>query len=177
MVVQRPSRGGARTRTCLAVVERGLETMRGEAVDSSVTRVRRATVNDVGVVVARRVACLGESAKHPVYGRLHPDVEARARPLFEQQIKAVDQAIFLAEREGEVVGSVRCADVKGSPLLITDRYCYITSVFVRPGHRRHGVLGTLMEQAEDWARTRGLTELRLHNSTLNQEARSAWDQL
>jgi GNAT superfamily N-acetyltransferase len=151
--------------------------MRGEAVDSGITRVRRATVNDLGAVVALRLALLREYAAHPVYGRLHPEVEARARPLFEQQIRAVDQAIFLAEREGEVVGIVRCADVKGSPLLVPERYCYITSVFVRPRHRRHGVLATLMEQAEDWARTRGLTELRLHNSTLSQEARSAWDQL
>jgi GNAT superfamily N-acetyltransferase len=151
--------------------------MRGEAVDSSVTRVRRATVNDLGAVVALRLALLREYANHPVYGRLHPEVEARARPLFEQQIKASDQAIFLAEREGQVVGIVRCADAKGSPLLVPDRYCYITSVFVRPAHRRRGVLATLMEQAEEWARTRGLTELRLHNSTLSEEARRAWDQL
>lgn len=151
--------------------------MRGEAVDSKLTRVRRATVNDLGVVVALRLALLREYAAHPIYGRLHPDVEARARPLFEQQIKAIDQAIFLAEREGEIAGIVRCADVKGSPLLAPDRYCYITSVFVLPRYRRHGVLATLMEEAEDWARSRGLTELRLHNSTLSQEARGAWDQL
>lgn len=151
--------------------------MRGEAVlDSGVTRVRRATVNDLATVVALRLALLREYAKHPVYGRLHPEVEARARPLFEGQIKAADQAIFLAEREGQVVGIVRCADVKGSPLLLPDRYCYITSVFVRPEHRRHGVLAALMEQAEDWARSRGLTELRLHNSTLSDAARRAWDQ-
>jgi GNAT superfamily N-acetyltransferase len=152
--------------------------MRGEAaLDSAVTRVRRATVNDLATVVALRLALLREYANHPVYGRLHPDVEARARPLFEQQIKAADQAIFLAERAGQVVGIVRCADAKGSPLLVPEKYCYITSVFVRPEHRRHGVLAALMEQAESWARTRGLTELRLHNSTLSETARSAWDQL
>jgi ribosomal protein S18 acetylase RimI-like enzyme len=152
--------------------------MRGEAVlDSGATRVRRATVDDLATVVALRLALLREYANHPVYGRLHPEVEARARPLFEQQIKATDQAIFLAEREGEVVGIARCADVKGSPLLVPDRYCYITSVFVRPEHRRHGVLGTLMGHAEDWARTRGLAEMRLHNSTVSKEARTAWDQL
>jgi GNAT superfamily N-acetyltransferase len=152
--------------------------MRGEAaLDPGVTRVRRATVNDLATVVALRLALLREYAAHPVYGRLHPEVEARARPLFEQQIKAADQAIFLAEREGRVVGIVRCADAKGSPLLLPDRYCYITSVFVRPEHRRHGVLAALMEQAEDWARSRNLTEMRLHNSTLSETARSAWDQL
>jgi len=154
------------------------ETFRGEAVlDSDATRVRRATVNDLAAVVSLRLALLREYAGHPVYGRLRPDIEARARPLFEQQIKAVDQAIFLAEREDEVIGIVRCADVKGSPLLLPERYCYITSVFVRPSHRRHGVLSVLMDHAESWARTRGLTEMRLHNSTLHEMARGAWDQL
>lgn len=152
--------------------------MGGEtALDSGATRVRRATVNDLTVVVDLRLSLLREYADHPVYGRLHPDVEKRARPLFEQQIRGEDQAIFLAEREGGVVGIVRCADVKGSPLLMPDRYCYITSVFVRPEHRRHGVLGVLMEHAEAWARVRGLTEMRLHNSTLSDQARGAWDQL
>jgi GNAT superfamily N-acetyltransferase len=58
-----------------------------------------------------------------------------------------------------------------------DRYCYVTSVYVRPEHRRHGVLQALMRAIEDWAAQRGLTEMRLHNSTLNAATRSAWDRL
>src|SRR5207245_2469052 len=92
-------------------------------------------------------------------------------------IMSGDQAIFLAEREGNAVGIVRCADVKGSPLLLPERHCYVTSVFVRPGHRRQGVLGALMEHAERWARGRGLTEMRLHNASQSEGARHAWDQL
>lgn len=139
--------------------------------------VRRATVDDLATVVELRVALLREYAGHPIYGRLRPDAEVRARPVFEQQILAPDQAIFLAAHEGVVAGIVRCADLKGSPLLLPDRYCYITSVYVMPEHRRHGVLSALMEQVEDWARHRGLTEMRLHNSTQNEPARSAWGQL
>ena len=140
-------------------------------------RVRRATSDDLSSVLALRLALLREYDGHPIYGRLRRDAETRARPLFEQQIQAVDQAIFLAEREGEAVGIVRCADVRGSPLLLPDRYCYVTSVYVRPAHRRQGVLSALMKVAEDWALGRGLTEMRLHNSTLNAMARSTWDQL
>src|SRR4051812_3097169 len=98
------------------------------AFDFGATRVRRATVDDLAAVVELRLSLLREYADHPVYGRLRPDVDVRARPLFEQQIKAADQAIFLAEREGEVAGIARGADVKGSPLLVPDRYCYVTSV-------------------------------------------------
>lgn len=154
------------------------ETIRGEAgVELGATRVRRATVDDLASVVELRIALLREYADHPVYGRLRPEVEQRALPLFEQQLRADDQAIFLAEHGGRVVGIVRCADVQGSPLLLPDRYCYVTSVFVRPSHRRHGVLTALMEQVETWARRRGLAELRLHNSTLSPMAQGAWDQL
>jgi ribosomal protein S18 acetylase RimI-like enzyme len=154
------------------------ETMPADsALDFSAPRVRRATVDDLAAVADLRLSLLREYADHPVYGRLRPDVEARARPIFEQQIKATDQAIFLAERDGEIVGIVRGADVKGSPLLLPERYCYITSVYVRPAHRHQGVLSALMDHIEDWARSRGLTEMRLHNSTLNTTARGAWDQL
>lgn len=178
MDARRLSRVAGQTRTCSATAERVTETMHDEAVlDWSAPQVRRATVDDLATVVALRLSLLREYADHPVYGRLRADVEARARPLFEQQIKAPDQAIFLAEHGGAIVGIVRCADVKGSPLLLPDRYCYITSVFVRPDHRRQGVLSALMDRAEDWARSRGLADMRLHNSTLHAMARAAWDQL
>jgi GNAT superfamily N-acetyltransferase len=76
-----------------------------------------------------------------------------------------------------VAGIVRCVDSKGSPLLLPDRYCYVTSVYVRPEHRRQGVLSALMSEIERWARQRGLTEMRLHNSTSRAATRSAWDKL
>src|SRR4051794_19503338 len=147
------------------------------SLDFNAPHVRRATVADLAVVIELRLALLREYSDHPVYGRLRDDVDARARPVFEQQIKATDQAIFLAEREGEIAGIARSADVKGSPLLVPERYCYVTSVYVRPAHRHHGVLSALMDEVEVWARSRGLTEMRLHNSSMNDTARAAWDQL
>jgi GNAT superfamily N-acetyltransferase len=139
--------------------------------------VRRATIDDLGTVIALRIALLREYADHPIYGRLHPDAEARARPVFQQQLQAPDQAIFLAAREGSIAGIARCVDSKGSPLLLPDRYCYVTSAYVKPEQRRHGVLAALVAKIEDWARERGLTEMRLHNSTRHAHARGAWDQL
>lgn len=139
--------------------------------------VRRATIDDLETVIALRIALLREYGDHPIYGRLHPDAQARARPLFEQQIQAGDQAIFLAARAGHVAGIARCVDSKGSPLLVPDRYCYVTSVYVKPEDRREGVLSALMDHVEQWARRRGLTEMRLHNSTQNATTRAAWQQL
>jgi ribosomal protein S18 acetylase RimI-like enzyme len=139
--------------------------------------VRRATIADLDTVIALRIALLREYADHPVYGRLRDDAETRARPVFEQQLVQGDQAIFLAARNGKVAGIARCVDSKGSPLLMPDRYCYVTSVYVKPEDRRHGVLSALMASVEDWAAKRGLTEMRLHNSSVNAATRAAWDQL
>src|SRR3954471_13620195 len=146
-------------------------------VDGGGVRIHRATVDDVDAVVELRVALLREYRDHPVYGQLRPDAELRARPVFEQQLRAPDQVMYLAEADSQAVGIVRCADVRSSPLLYPDRYCYVTSVYVRPAYRRQGLLSLLMEYAEAWARGRGLTEMRLHNSTLHGMARGAWDQL
>jgi ribosomal protein S18 acetylase RimI-like enzyme len=139
--------------------------------------VRRASVADLDTVIELRIALLREYGDHPIYGRLHADAERRARPLFLQQIQAPDQEIFLAAHDGRIAGIARCVDSKGSPLLMPDRYCYVTSVYVKPEHRRHGVLSALMTHVESWAEERGLTELRLHNSTSNAATRAAWDQL
>jgi GNAT superfamily N-acetyltransferase len=139
--------------------------------------VRRAIPDDLAAVVSLRIALLREYDGHPVYGRLHPDAENRARPLFEQQIVAPGQAIFLASIDEVPIGIARCAEVRGSPLLLPDRYCYVSSTYVRPEFRRRGVLSRLMETVEKWATDRGLTEMRLHNSTLHPMAREAWTQL
>ena len=64
--------------------------------------------------------------------------------IFEQQLLQGDQAIFLAARLDKVAGIARCVDSKGSPLLTPERYCYVTSVYVKPEDRRHGVLSALM---------------------------------
>lgn len=139
--------------------------------------VRRATLDDLSTVVELRLALLREYADHPIYGRLRPDADTRARPVFERQILSQDQAIFLAAHDGRIAGIARCADMRGSPLLVPERYCYVTSVYVKPEHRRRGVLSALMQAMETWAADRGLTEMRLHNSTMNASAQRAWQQL
>jgi GNAT superfamily N-acetyltransferase len=154
-----------------------LDQARAEKGKGRGIEVRRATLDDLDTVIALRVALLREYKDHPIYGRLRHDAEARARPVFEQQIRSAEQAIFLAGRLGDVAGIIRCADSRGSPLLYPDRYCYVTSVFVKPAHRKHGVLTALVHAVEAWCRERGLTEMRLHNSTMNESARGAWDKL
>lgn len=139
--------------------------------------VRRATSSDLDVVVALRIALLREYHEHPIYGRLRPDAETRARPVFAAQLDSENEVMFLAGEDNVAVGLLRCVESAASPLLIPDRYCYVSSVYVRPEYRRKGVLRAMLERARGWCRDRGLTEMRLHNVGTRASSASAWDSL
>lgn len=139
--------------------------------------VRRATSADLDVIVALRMALLREYHEHPIYGRLRPDAEQRARPIFAAQLDADNEAMFLAEEGSGVIGLMRCVETPASPLLVPDRYCYVSSVYVRPEHRRRGVLHALFRRAESWCRERGLGEMRLHSVGARDDSAAAWDSL
>ena len=136
--------------------------------------VRRATLADLPTVVELRVALLREHPEHLVYGRLRPDARERAYEVFGAQLRSANEVMLLAERDGGVVGILRCVDTPNSPLLYPDRYCYVSSVYVRPAARRAGVLKALLRQAEQWCEERGLTEMRLHNVP-DGVASAAWE--
>lgn len=140
-------------------------------------RVRPATPRDLDAVVALRLALLREHPDHPIYGRLRPEADRRARELFAAQLRSRVEMILLAEVTGEVVGIIRCVESIGSPLLEPARYAYVSSAYVRPDARRRGVLRALMAEVERWCRARGLEQMRLHNVAGSEAAEGAWDAL
>lgn len=135
---------------------------------------RPATIADLDAVVALRLALLREYADHPIYGRLRPDADRHARPLFAAQLSAPTEVTFLALRGHEAIGILRCVEAHTSPLLLPERYAYVSSVYVRPPERRAGLLRLLLGEADRWCRDRGLGEMRLHNVGSNDSAREAW---
>jgi len=146
------------------------------ADDGDGITVRRATANDLDAVVSLRIALLREYREHPIYGRLRPDAESRARPIFASQLDSEREAIFIAEDARHVaIGMLRCVESVSSPLLVPDRYCYVSSVYVRPDFRRRGILRRLFERAQDWCRERGLAEMRLHNVGTSSTSAAVWD--
>lgn len=140
-------------------------------------RVRPATLRDLDAIVTLRLALLREHPDHPIYGRLRPEADRRARELFAAQLRSRLETILLAEVAGDVVGIIRCVESIGSPLLEPARYAYVSSAYVRPDARRHGVLRALMAEVERWCRARGLDQMRLHNVAGSTAAERAWDAL
>lgn len=150
---------------------------RGPGAPSSGITVRAATQRDLPIVLALRLALLHEHAASPIYGRLRPDAESRGRSLFSAQLESPREVTLLAERDGDVVGILRCIESVGMPLLYPSRYGYVSSVYVRPEARRSGVVRALLGEAEAWCAARGLAELRLHSVAENVVANATWDAL
>jgi ribosomal protein S18 acetylase RimI-like enzyme len=139
--------------------------------------VRRATLDDLETVLELRLALLREYRANRIYRRLRSDARARAREIFAAQLASPDEITLLAQRQGEVVGILRCVDTLGYPLLLPERHGYISSVYVLPEARHSGVLSKLLAEATSWCEARNLTELRLHSTAENAVANSAWEAL
>ncbi len=139
--------------------------------------VRRAQLDDLYAIVELRLAQLREYNDHPLYGNLRPDVEDRAHTLYRAQLTSTHDTIFVAEIDGRIVGVMRCVDTPSSPLFFPERYCYVSSVYVRPSERRKGVLRALLAAADRWCETNGIAEMRLHNSASAAVAEQAWSAL
>ena len=139
--------------------------------------IRRATPRDLETIIVLRLELLREYHDHPIYGQLRPDAAARARPMFAAQLESASEAMFLAEDKDVAIGLLRCVESIASPLLLPERYCYVSSAYVRPQYRRRGILHDLFERAVAWCRERGLTEMRLHNVGTRDDSVGTWDAL
>lgn len=80
--------------------------------------------------------------------------------------------VWVSEADGEVVGFVAAATV-GHWSGQTD--AYVGELAVAPGHSGQGIGRMLMEQAEAWARERGLGRLRLETGWANTGARGFYE--
>lgn len=145
--------------------------------DSAAVTIRRATPADIDAVVRLRLALLREYPDHPIYGRLRHDAERLARPVFASQLASGNEVMFLAEHGADAIGIVRAVEAAAAPFLVPDRYCYVSSAFVAPEHRRQGVLRRLLDRAVEWCAERGLSEIRLHSVGTSESASAAWGAL
>lgn len=65
-----------------------------------------------------------------------------------------DRAIFVAERDGALVGNVSGFFKESAPLYARGPTAYCDGLYVRPDHRREGIASALMDRFEEWGRDR-----------------------
>lgn len=157
----------------------GVATLRRRAGNGTITAitVRRATPADLEQVAAMRLALLREEAGNPLFAHPHPAARARALRLTRRQLATPGQAFFVAARGHRLVGMLRCRAMRRTPLVVDSRQAVVTTAYVVPSARRHGVLRALVAAVDEWCRTLGLAGMRLQCALGNAGGRSAWESL
>jgi GNAT superfamily N-acetyltransferase len=84
-------------------------------------------------------------------------------------VTAPDRTLFVAERDGALVGHLGAVDERG--------YTGLVMVYITPSARGHGGLNGLVDAAAEWSRVRGRRELLLEVMERNHRAIRAYEKL
>lgn len=101
---------------------------------------------------------------------IEPDWLTITLQYIEQARQALHYQAFVAEVDGQVVGSASCQRFAGLyPLILKASYRdygYIWGVYVEPAYRRQAIATRLMQQTIDYLRAIGCTQALLNASVL-----------
>jgi diamine N-acetyltransferase len=109
----------------------------------------------------------------------HVDGPARSQEYFAEILANKDAALFVAEQQGAIVGMIYCYvhATPPVPVVVPRRFVHIQDMVVDKFFQNQGVGQALMEQAHQWAREKGLTEVELGVWEFNTAARSLYEKL
>ena len=142
-------------------------------------RIRRATAGDLPVV-----GQLGAHLIRTHYGFdqrrfMAPgaDAEGAYARFLEQELQKDDVAVFVAERDGSVIGYVYAGIEPQSWKELRERAGFIHDVVVVESRRRMGVAAALVDNAFDWMRDRGVAQALLWTATGNGAAQALFTRM
>ncbi|SRR6266542_1458427 len=93
------------------------------------------------------------------------------------QLRRPDVAVFVAERNGEVLGYVYAGIEPQSWKELREEAGFIHDVVVDEAGRRSGIARSLVEAAIDWLRARGMPRVLLGTASQNEGAQRLFDRL
>lgn len=85
--------------------------------------------------------------------------------------------LFVAERDGEVIGFLSGELREGSPAFQPKTWAAIEDIYVAPDHRSLGVGHALFEECQKWARKKGVDGVSLQVASGNARARKFYEEL
>jgi ribosomal protein S18 acetylase RimI-like enzyme len=115
----------------------------------------------------------------------HPEIFRKAKSpksiqdYMKDSILDPTSVIFLAERAGEILGTVQCRiqTTPEIPVLVPRKYAVIENISVGEGHKRSGVGKALMKRTEQWAKALGAQTIELTVWDFNQTAKEFYRKL
>lgn len=82
--------------------------------------------------------------------------------------------MLVAELDGELIASGYALEKKAKDYEKHDKYAHLGFMYVKPEHRGKGVNQLILDALLDWAKSRGLNEIRLEVYTENAAAIRAY---
>ena len=133
-------------------------------------KIRRAVLADLpGICRLGYQLSLDMAALEPDYFAVAEQREAPMREAILQEQKE----IFLAEEQGELLGFACVWQEQTKPeenYLVQRKFAYLSDLVLRPDCRGKGIGGALLAACKDWARSRGLSHMKLDSLSENQAA-------
>ncbi|HZC19145.1 MAG TPA: GNAT family N-acetyltransferase [Rubrobacteraceae bacterium] len=112
----------------------------------------------------------------PVYAAA-ADAEKTMRRFLADLSSSSHSCLFIAERDGEVIGFLSGELREGSPAFKPKTWAAVEDVYVAPDHRSLGVGRALFEEFQKWAQGKGADGVSLQVAAGNARARKLYEEL
>ena len=118
--------------------------------------------------------------EHALYDGVYataPDAEKVMRRFLADLSGSSHSCLFVAERDGEVIGFLSGELREGSPAFEPKTWVAVEDIYVVPAHRSLGIGRALFEECQRWSRKRGADGISLQVAAGNLRARKFYDAL
>jgi len=137
--------------------------------------VRQASRKDIPQIVGNwKLLIKGTEAYFPKALRLKPNAAGIYRKYLAMQIGARKASVFVAEKDGKIMGHAMVEMKPLPPVYVTDREAYVVELFVKKAWRSRGIGKLLLSKAESWGKRMGLRQLGLTSNVKNSRARRVY---
>jgi len=125
---------------------------------------RTASIEDIDMLVTLRLDFIKVYEDNEKY----PEIKENCYTYFNKAFTNDSCDVILAEEDGTCIGTgiVFYYDSVPSPFNITGKNSYITSMYVEPSYRRHGIGAEILERVIECVKKRGVTVIFLSASEM-----------
>ena len=104
---------------------------------------------------------------------------ARDRKFISDDIANENAALFVAEKDGQIIGIIHVSirESPDIPIMVKRRYGYVDTIAIANEFRNSGVGKALMREAERWAIQKNVSQLELNVWDFNQNASAFFQKL